>query len=91
MIETRNFSGLKEARRRAGLSQHEVAVEIQVSQQAIDQWERGKTVPRTEYLPRLSRLYDTPVDALLGLDGNRYERLEARVRELERKLERLAK
>lgn len=82
---------VRELRKREGLTQDALAKEIDVTQQAVGLWEAGKAVPGGDAIARLSRVFHVPADDLLGLDANRYARLERRVRELERKLERLAK
>jgi antitoxin CcdA len=46
---------LKDARRRLGLTQQQVADELGVSRQAVTHWERGKPID-PDRLPRLSRL-----------------------------------
>lgn len=59
-------SRLYESRCRAGLSQNEVAQALGVTQQYVAAWERkGKTL-RLELLVKLSSLYTTSVDMLVG-------------------------
>ena len=52
-------------RQEKGLSQAEVAEQLDVSRQAISRWETGKVVPTVENLACLSRLYGVPMEALL--------------------------
>lgn len=53
-------------RTRYGLSQDELAEKVFVTRQAVSRWENGDTVPNTETLKRLSRLFDVSINTLLG-------------------------
>ena len=53
------------ARKKAGLSQDEVAKALGVSGPAVSMWETGKTVPRTPMLKKLANLYGCTTDELL--------------------------
>ncbi len=49
-----------------GLSQDELAERLYVTRQAVSRWENGETVPNTDTLKRLSRLFDVSINTLLG-------------------------
>ena len=49
-----------------GLSQEALAEKVFVTRQAVSRWENGETVPNTETLKLLSRLYDVSINTLLG-------------------------
>lgn len=53
-------------RKRAGLSQGDVAERLNVSRQAMSRWETGFTVPSTDNLSHLGRLYGVTLDELLS-------------------------
>ena len=53
-------------RTRKGLSQDELADKVFVTRQAVSRWENGETVPNTETLKLLSRLFDVSINTLLG-------------------------
>ena len=53
-------------RKRAGLSQGDVAERLNVSRQAVSRWETGFTVPSTDNLSHLGRLYGVTLDELLS-------------------------
>lgn len=53
-------------RKRAGLSQGDVAERLNVSRQAVSHWETGFTVPSTDNLSHLGRLYGVTLDELLS-------------------------
>ncbi len=56
---------LYKLRKEKGITQAEVAAEMQLSRQAISRWEMGLAVPSTENLKHLSLLYGVSVDYLL--------------------------
>lgn len=49
-----------------GLSQEELAVQLNVTRQTISKWERGLSVPDADLLIRLSEVFAVPVSTLLG-------------------------
>ena len=57
---------LYELRTKHGLSQDELAEKVFVTRQAVSRWENGDTVPNTETLKLLSKLFDVSINTLLG-------------------------
>ncbi len=55
-----------ELRTKNGLSQDELANKVFVTRQAVSRWENGETVPNTETLKLLSKLFDVSINTLLG-------------------------
>ena len=55
-----------ELRTKNGLSQDELAEKLFVTRQAVSRWENGETVPNTETLKLLSKLFDVSINTLLG-------------------------
>ena len=55
-------------RKKNKLTQAQVAETLDVSRQAISNWETGAVLPSTDNLIALSRLYQVPVDHLLNGD-----------------------
>ena len=53
-------------RTKNGLSQDELAEKVFVTRQAVSRWENGETVPNTETLKLLSKLYNVSINTLLG-------------------------
>lgn len=53
-------------RTQKGLSQEELAERVFVTRQAVSRWETGQTVPNTETLKQLPRLFDVSINTLLG-------------------------
>jgi len=56
-------------RKDKGLTQIEVAEELNVSRQAVSKWEVGDTVPSTANLKYLARLYEVPLEYLFNEDA----------------------
>lgn len=56
---------LQKCRKEAGLSQEELAEQLDVSRQAVSKWERDSGYPETEKLIRMSRLFHVTLDYLL--------------------------
>lgn len=56
---------LKEARKKAGLSQEQLAEKLCVSRQAITKWESDKGIPDVENLQNIGRLFGVSIDFLL--------------------------
>ncbi|MBR1481587.1 MAG: helix-turn-helix transcriptional regulator [Ruminococcus sp.] len=57
---------LQALRKEKGLSQDALANQLYVTRQSVSQWENDKTMPSVDLLLKLSEIYDTTVDALLG-------------------------
>ncbi len=55
-----------ELRTKKGLSQEDLAKKVFVTRQAVSRWETGETIPNTETLKLLSRLFDVSINTLLG-------------------------
>ena len=53
-------------RNKNNLSQEELAEKVFVTRQAVSRWETGETIPNTETLKPLSKLFDVSINTLLG-------------------------
>ena len=53
-------------RKKNGLSQDELAEKVMVTRQAVSRWETGETIPNTETLKLLSKLFHVTINTLLG-------------------------
>ena len=58
---------IKEIRLENGLSQQKFGEVLSVSQDTVSLWEKGKSVPTTEFLIELSKNFDVSVDYILCL------------------------
>ena len=63
-METKD--AIRKLRAKNGLSQEELAEKVYVTRQAVSRWENGETVPNTETLKLLSKLFDVSINTLLG-------------------------
>ena len=61
---------LKEARRKAGLSQEQLSEKLHVSRSAVAKWETGKGMPDIENLRAAAKLLNVSVDSLLDEGGD---------------------
>lgn len=66
MIKMQTKDVLLNLRTKAGFSQDELAQKLFVTRQAVSRWENGETVPNTETLKLLSKLYNVSINTLLG-------------------------
>lgn len=62
------MNNIKSLRVASGMSQRDLANEMNISQQAVARWERGDSMPRADQLPRLADLLNCTIDALFGRD-----------------------
>lgn len=63
-METKDV--ILQLRTQNGLSQEALAEKVYVTRQAVSRWENGETVPNTETLKLLSKLFDVSINTLLG-------------------------
>lgn len=52
-------------RSRLGLSQQELADKLSITNKAVSKWENGSSLPSTEILIKLSKVFDVTIDELL--------------------------
>lgn len=57
---------LRELREAAGLSQSKLATMMEVSRNAISQWESGETQPSSRRLSKLARILKVPIDDIMA-------------------------
>ena len=57
---------LQSLRKEKGLSQDALANQLYVTRQSVSQWENDRTMPSVDLLLKLSGIFGTTVDALLG-------------------------
>ena len=63
-------SRLRELREKAGLSQTDLARELNVSRGAISYYENGDRIPNIEFLMDVAGYFNVPVEFMLGLRDN---------------------
>lgn len=57
-------------RRKANLTQEQLAAALGVTQGTVSQWENGLSFPRSSKLKELARLFECPIEALYGEEGS---------------------
>ncbi|MDK8790139.1 helix-turn-helix domain-containing protein [Corynebacterium sp. MSK039] len=86
---------IRDLRRKAGLSQSELADKLVVDREAVQGWESGDSAPDIEVLTKLAALFGVSTSDLLGKDGAvlgaRTNRVAVDVQSLEKSGGRLAK
>lgn len=75
---------LKEARKKSGMTQDQVAEQIMVSRVTVSHWENGKSLPDIASLISLSDLYQISLDELLKGDPKMEEKVKKDVKDLNR-------
>ncbi|MGG7058190.1 helix-turn-helix domain-containing protein [Clostridium tertium] len=53
-------------RKEKNLTQMELADMLNISYQAVSNWERGETMPDISKLPEIAQIFDTSIDNILG-------------------------
>ena len=71
---------LRDARNRLGKTQEEVADELGVPANPVWHWEAGRTMPATDRLVAVAKLYGTSVDWILGVTHGDLTTLDPEIR-----------
>lgn len=70
---------LQQLRKSKGLSQEELAIQLNVVRQTLSKWEKGLSVPDAEMLIRIAEVLDTSVSDLLGENTPAAEQTELKL------------
>lgn len=66
------MNNIQQIRRRCGINQEELALELSVDRSTVAKWETGKSLPRAEMLIKLASVLNCTVDELLtGTPANK--------------------
>ena len=57
---------LSKLRKENGISQEELAEKLNISRQAISKWENNESLPDTENLIAIAKLFNVSIDFLVG-------------------------
>lgn len=66
MLENQGLIGLKIIRKRKGYSQLKVAMDLNISREALSYYENGKRSPDINMLRCLSKYFDVSIDFLIN-------------------------
>ena len=61
---------IKELREQAGYSQSQLAKKLDVTRSSVNAWEMGLSMPTTQYVIAMTKLFHVPADYLLGTDSD---------------------
>ncbi len=67
---------IKELRENAGLSQSQLAKKLDISRSAVNAWEMGLSMPTTQYVVAMAKLFHVTSDFLLGIESGYTLRIE---------------
>jgi len=72
---------IQQLRKEKGMSQEQLAAQLTISRQAISKWELGESIPDTENIIQLSKLFSVSTDYLLNdeFDSNAKTIIETKV------------
>ena len=62
---------IKTIREQFGITQSELARKLGLTRSSINGWEMGLSVPSTQYIVELAKLFNVSTDYLLGVDGGK--------------------
>ena len=82
---------IKELREEKHITQLRLSIELEVSQETISAYEKGKYYPSARSLMKLSKIFNTSIDYILGLTDIRNPQLPARLNYYEKRLVLLTK
>lgn len=66
---------IKNLRKQKGITQDQLANQLNISFQTISKWETGLTHPDITYLPELANIFNVSIDYLFDMDKNTQESL----------------
>lgn len=59
---------IKVLREREGLTQAELSRQLGLTRSSVNAWEMGLSVPQTQYIVELAKMFKVSTDFLLGMD-----------------------
>ena len=59
---------IKNLREQEGLTQTELAKQLNITRSSVNAWEMGISVPSTQYIVELAEIFDVSTDYLLGVN-----------------------
>ena len=78
---------IREFRRRNGVTQETLALELGVTAQAVSRWEKEICCPDMELIPSIANYFGVSIDELFGYDNDRAKKVDAlaaRINEMNR-------
>ena len=63
-----NLTKIERERRKAGLTQGELAEKLGVSVSCVSFWENGRTTPTADKVQKMAKILSVPMENLVGYD-----------------------
>ena len=63
-----NLTKLVRERRKAGLTQAELAEKLGVSVGCVSFWENSRTIPTADKVQKMAKIFSVPMEKLVGYD-----------------------
>ncbi len=70
------YDRIKELREKSGYSQSALAKKLSVTRSSVNAWEMGISVPTTQYVVEMAKIFCVSTDYLLGVDEKEYMTLD---------------
>ena len=70
-------ASIRELRRVRGVTQENLAEEMNVTAQAVSRWEAGASYPDMELIPSIANYFGISIDRLFGYSSEREEKVNA--------------
>ena len=77
-------NNIRQLRRRGKKTQEALAEALGVTSQAVSRWESGGSYPDMNLIPSIANFFGVSIDELFGYEGERANRIETLVAEIER-------
>ena len=61
---------IKELREQAGFSQSQLAKKLDVTRSSVNAWEMGLSMPTTQYIVAMTKLFHVSADYILGIEAD---------------------
>ena len=59
---------IKDLREKSGMTQSDLARNLELTRSSVNAWEMGLSVPSTQYIVELSKIFEVSTDYILGID-----------------------
>ena len=63
-----NLTKIERERRKAGLTQAELAEKLGVSVGCVSLWENSRTIPTSDKVQKMAKIFSVPMEKLVGYD-----------------------
>lgn len=75
---------IKALRQQSGFTQSELARKLNITRSSVNAWEMGISIPSTQFVVELARIFRVSTDAILGVSSKRTLDISSLTQEQER-------